>query len=422
MYREVFNFSFFLDCAKIKVVIKLKEKKGFNLLSVIIVICVTSIISGLTTGIIVTNSYKNNLGLTYEDLVNDESLNEFLEVYSSIINNYYEDVDKSAMIDSAVDGMLDYLGESYTTYLDEEQTAELEQKLKGSYRGVGIEITYDEDNTTNTITAVFPDSSAKRSGLQVGDIITGINGEDVTSKNNEEINTLIAGDADGKVSITVLRNNETLTYEVEIGDVSTGVMYEMKDNNIGYLEISLFPENLETQVRNALNTLNADGMQKLIIDLRGNTGGYLESAEATASLFLEKGQLIYSLQTKDATAEYYDKTDEHTTIPIVVLINGQSASAAEILAAALKDSYGAILVGEKSFGKGKVQQTYNLSDGSMAKYTSARWLRPNGSCIDGVGLIPDYIANMTVTYDENGEYNGTIDSQLNKAIEIISAM
>ena len=394
----------------------MKNKKGFNLLSVIIVICVTSIVSGLTTGVIVTNSYKNNLGLTYEDLVNDESLNEFLEVYSSIVNNYYEDVDTSAMIDSAVDGMLDYLGEDYTTYLDQNATSELEERLAGSYQGIGIAI---KDRVIDSITSGTP---AAESGLQVGDIITGVNGIDVTTKTNEEISDLIK-ETKNSVDITVLRGEETLTFNVGIATIPiSAVNYEMLENNIGYLQMEIFSATLEEQVANALSDLESQGMQKLIIDLRNNTGGYLESAEKTASLFLEKGKLIYSLESKDTTAEYYDQTDDRTDYPIVILINGQSASAAEILAAALKDSYGAIFVGEKSYGKGKVQQTYNLSDGSMAKYTSARWLRPNGSCIDGVGLIPDYVANMTYTYDETGVINGTIDSQLSKAIEVISAM
>ena len=393
------------------------NKKGFNLISVIIVICITSIISGITTGVIVTNSYKNNLGLTYEDLVNDESLNEFLEVYSSIINNYYEDVDKSAMIDSAVDGMLDYLGEDYTTYLDQDATSELEERLAGSYRGIGMTV---GDKVILEITSGTP---AAESGLQVGDTITGVDGVDVTQMSNEEVTDLIKGNKNDSVSLTVLRGEETLTFNVGIETIPiSAINYKMLENNIGYLQMEMFSATLDEQVASALADLENQGMQKLIIDLRGNTGGYLESAGATSSLFLEKGKLIYSLEGKEATTQYFDETDEHTNYPIVILINGQSASAAEILAAALKDSYGAILVGEKSFGKGKVQQTYNLSDGSMAKYTSAKWLRPNGSCIDGVGLIPDYIANMTYTYDDTGVINGQIDSQLNKAIEIISAM
>ena len=393
------------------------NKKGFNLLSVIIVICITSIISGLTTVVIVTNSYKNNLGLTYEDLVNDESLNEFLEVYSSIINNYYEDVDTSAMIDSAVDGMLDYLGESYTTYLDKDATEELEERLSGSYRGIGIAV------ANKVIQSITSGTPAAESGLQVGDIITGVDGVDVTQKSNEELTDLIKETDKDSIKLTVQRGEETLTFDIGLATIPiSAVNYQMLENNVGYLQMEIFSATLDEQVANALDDLENQGMQKLIIDLRNNTGGYLESAEATASLFLEKGKLIYSLENKDATAEYYDKTDENTSYPIVILINGQSASAAEILAAALKDSYGAVLVGEKSYGKGKVQQTYNLSDGSMAKYTSARWLRPNGDCIDGVGLMPDYIANLTYTYDDTGKINGTIDTQLNKAIEVISAM
>ena len=393
------------------------NKKGFNLLSVIIVICITSIISGLTTGVIVTNSYKKNLGLTYEDLVNDKSLNEFLEVYSSIINNYYEDVDTSAMIDSAVDGMLDYLGESYTTYLDKDATEELEERLSGSYRGIGIAV------ANKVIQSITSGTPAAESGLQVGDIITGVDGVDVTQKSNEELTDLIKETDKDSIKLTVQRGEETLTFDIGLATIPiSAVNYQMLENNVGYLQMEIFSATLDEQVANALDDLENQGMQKLIIDLRNNTGGYLESAEATASLFLEKGKLIYSLENKDATAEYYDKTDENTSYPIVILINGQSASAAEILAAALKDSYGAVLVGEKSYGKGKVQQTYNLSDGSMAKYTSARWLRPNGDCIDGVGLMPDYIANLTYTYDDTGKINGTIDTQLNKAIEVISAM
>lgn len=393
------------------------NKKGFNLLSVIIVICITSIISGLTTGVIVTNSYKNNLGLTYEDLVNDESLNEFLEVYSSIINNYYEDVDTSAMIDSAVDGMLDYLGESYTTYLDKDATEELEERLSGSYRGIGIAV------ANKVIQSITSGTPAAESGLQAGDIITGVDGVDVTQKSNEELTDLIKETDKDSIKLTVQRGEETLTFDIGLATIPiSAVNYQMLENNVGYLQMEIFSATLDEQVAKALDDLENQGMQKLIIDLRNNTGGYLESAEATASLFLEKGKLIYSLENKDATAEYYDKTDENTSYPIVILINGQSASAAEILAAALKDSYGAVLVGEKSYGKGKVQQTYNLSDGSMAKYTSARWLRPNGDCIDGVGLMPDYIANLTYTYDDTGKINGTIDTQLNKAIEVISAM
>ena len=204
-----------------------------------------------------------------------------------------------------------------------------------------------------------------------------------------------------------------------VQDVNIG--YELiNGTNIGYLKMNIFSKTLSDQVNNALNDMETQGMQKLIIDLRNNTGGYLESAEATANLFLEKGKLIYSLENKDAKASYYDETDAHKTYPIVILLNENSASASEILAAALKDSYGygVTFVGTTSYGKGLVQQTYDLSDGSMAKYTSARWLRPNGNCINGVGLKPDYEIAKEDIRDEAGY---PIDNQLQKAIEVISA-
>lgn len=395
----------------------MKDNKGFNLLSVIIIICVTSIASAITTGVIVNNGYKNSTGISYSDIVNDSSLNEFLEVYSNILNNYYEDVDKEKMLDSAINAMLNYLGDNYTTYLNSEETKALEEKLAGSYQGIGIEISGRE------IVSVITDSPAEKAGLLAGDLFLSVDGTDVSEASNVTISNLIKNSNKESVEIKVLRGESELVFNVSIGTIATSsITYKMLENNTGYIKMEIFSRTLASQVEKALNELEANGMQKLIIDLRDNTGGYLESAEDTANLFLEKGKLIYSLQTKDAKTDYYDKTDTKRDYPIVVLLNNNSASASEILAAALKDSYGAIFVGERSYGKGKVQQTYDLSDGSMAKYTSAKWLRPTGSCIDGVGLMPDYEAKLSYEYDENGTETAVIDTQLSKAIEVINAM
>ena len=192
----------------------------------------------------------------------------------------------------------------------------------------------------------------------------------------------------------------------------------VENTNIGYLSLQTFSNTLATQVKDALNELEKSGMKSLIIDLRNNTGGYLTAATDVANMFLEKGKRIYGLNYQNNITNFNDETSEHKEYEIVVLINENTASASEILAAALKESYGATLVGETSFGKGKVQQTMKLDDGSMVKYTSAYWLTPNGTCIDGTGINPDYyIVNEEVT-DEAG--NITIpDAQLNKAIEVL---
>lgn len=400
----------------------MKSNKGFNLLSVIIIICITSIISGITTGVIVTNTYKSSTGLTYNELLNDEKLNEFLEVYSSVVNNYYEDVDTSEMIDTALDAMLEYLGDSYTTYLDDEQTKKLEESLSGVYRGIGIAFQMDTTTNAPTITSVTKSSPAESAGLLVGDILVSVDGTNISGKTSNEIQNMIRNSSKDSVNLVISRNGTEMAFDVAIKSVQdVNIGYELiNGTNIGYLKMNIFSKTLSDQVNNALNDMETQGMQKLIIDLRNNTGGYLESAEATANLFLEKGKLIYSLENKDAKASYYDETDAHKTYPIVILLNENSASASEILAAALKDSYGygVTFVGTTSYGKGLVQQTYDLSDGSMAKYTSARWLRPNGNCINGIGLKPDYEVAKEDIRDEAGY---PIDNQLQKAIEVISA-
>lgn len=391
----------------------MKNSKGFNLISVIIIICITSVVSAVTAGIIVTNNYN----LSYSDLSNDKELTDFIKAYSNIVNNYYEDVDKEKMLDSALNAMLNYLGDNYTTYLTDEQRKALEESLQGTYQGIGVEI-----NKDRVITKVTKNGPAEAAGLQAGDKFMSIDGTKLNDTDGNAVGLLIRGTDKKAVDIVVDRNGEELTFNVKISPIEEpAIVYGMQENNIGYIQISKFSRPLTSQMENALKELEANGMEKLIIDLRNNTGGYLDSAETTASLFLKKGKLIYSLEDKNSKEDYYDQTETSRDYPIVVLINNNSASSAEILAAALKDSYGAVLVGQTSYGKGKVQQTYDMKDGSMAKFTSARWLRPTGDCIDKKGIKPDFEVAQTTQTNENGE-EIIIDTQLVKALEVIGAM
>lgn len=391
----------------------MKNSKGFNLISVIIIICITSVVSAVTAGIIVTNNYN----LSYSDLSNDKELTDFIKAYSNIVNNYYEDVDKEKMLDSALNAMLNYLGDNYTTYLTDEQRKALEESLQGTYQGIGVEI-----NKDRVITKVTKNGPAEAAGLQAGDKFMSIDGTKLNDTDGNAVGLLIRGTDKKAVDIVVDRNGEELTFNVKIGTIEEpAIVYGMQENNIGYIQISKFSRPLTSQMENALKELEANGMEKLIIDLRNNTGGYLDSAATTASLFLKKGKLIYSLEDKNSKEDYYDQTETSRDYPIVVLINNNSASSAEILAAALKDSYGAVLVGQTSYGKGKVQQTYDMKDGSMAKFTSARWLRPTGDCIDKKGIKPDFEVAQTTQTNENGE-EIIIDTQLVKALEVIGAM
>lgn len=387
--------------------------QGFKLYEVIIITIITGILCSIATGFIFYKKYETSAIASYENLSNNKNVNEFLQVYASIIKEYYQDVNEEELVDSAINAMFSYLGDNYSEHLSKDETSSLLEQLAGEYQGIGVEIYQDK-----IIYNVFDDSPAKEAGLQKGDKIIKVNNEDVSEKDNSYVATKIKNEND-KVEITILRNNEEKKVTVKkdklyIPSVTSKVIEE-ENKKIGYIDITTFSNTTSKQVKKALLSLENDNIDSLVIDVRNNAGGYLISAKEIASMFLEKEKIIYSLQEKDKTQTYKDTTSEKRDYPVVVLINEYSASASEILTTALKESYNATLVGKKSYGKGKVQQTLNLEDGSMAKYTTAKWLTPNGKCIDGVGITPDYEIDLDV--DENNQT--IVDTQLNKAIEIL---
>ena len=387
----------------------MKAKKGFSLKSVALIIIVTSIITSITTGLIIYNNSKLVLGSA--SLNDDSALKEFLKVYNSLDENYYKDIDKTKMIDAAIAAMLKYLGEDYSTYLNQSETNSLSSKLSGTFKGIGISIT-----NGNEIVKVYEDTPASRAGLKENDKILSVNGTSTEDKSQVEVANLI--DKTKENTLTISRDGEKFTFKVVPEVINTPLtthIYEQNDKKIGYIFIDSFTEKVGEEFKKSLTNLESKGIDSLIIDVRENTGGYLKGATEIASMFLEKGKTIYSLEGKEGTTVYKDETDEKRTYSVTVLINENTASASEVLAAALKESYGAKLVGKISYGKGKVQQTKQLEDGSMVKYTSARWLTPTGECIDGFGLAPDYEEN--ITQNEDGTYT---DSQLNKALELMS--
>ena len=390
-------------------------KKGYNLIQVIIIIIVTAIISGVTVGVMYDKSNSNNNGTNYSELLKDDNIKEFLDIYSSLDTDYYEDFDKEEMMDKVIKTMTDYLGDKYTTYLDQTATSQLEEQLNGTYEGVGIII------SDKTIVSVVADSSAAKAGLAPGDIIYSIDGNVVDEMTNDEISNFIKKATDS-IELVIKRDNELKTFNLEISELSVpNSEYSIIDNTtIGYLKISLFSSNIASEVDSALTYLKKQNITGLIVDLRDNSGGYLEQAYKTASLFTKKGQIIYYLENTDNDNTYKDKDNNSFDKKIVVLINNQTASAAEILTGALTESYGAESVGKTTYGKGKVQHTYKTESGGLVKYTSSIWLTPNGNCIDGVGISPTYNIDNEYSYDEDNNVTGIIDNQKQKAIELLS--
>ncbi len=382
---------------------------GFPLKWVCIIIIITAIITSLTTGLIIYNNSKIVLGSA--SLKEDDALREFLRVYNGLDENYYEDINKTEMVDAAIKAMLDYLGEDYSTYLDQKETDDLADHLSGKFLGIGISITNGRE-----IFKVYENTPAKRAGLQEGDIIISINNKSTENLTQASVANLI--DKQKENTICIERNNKEYTYQVKAEMVNTPLttqLIERADQKIGYIFMEAFTNTVEEEFKRSLEELEQKGMNSLIIDVRGNAGGYLKGATEIASLFLEKGKAIYTLEGKDSKDTTYDQTEEARDFNVVILISESSASASEVLAGALKDSYGAILVGTKSYGKGRVQQTKSLEDGSMVKYTTAKWLRPNGECVDKKGIKPDY--EIQLVQNEDGTWK---DTQLEKALELLS--
>ena len=386
----------------------MKKTKGFGLLGVIIIIILTSLVSSIATGVIMLNRNSAIIDGNRVDLTKDSDLKEFINVYETLLSKYYDNVDKKGMLNAAEEGMLNFLDDKYTTYLNDHEYNNIIDELSGTYNGVGISI------LDNKVVKVTDDSPASKAGIMPDDILQEVNGVDVTEMSSKNIGELIKDKEVENVLLKIKRGEEILTFTLKKEElVNPSISYKKLDNtNIGYIYIATFSQNLSEQVNKALNELESEGINSLIIDVRDNVGGYLQAAESTASIFLEKGKVIYSLESNSKKYTYKDETETSKKYPVIVLINKNSASASEILAAALKESYGATLVGNQSYGKGKVQQVVSLNGGGSVKYTSAKWLTPSGKCIDEIGIKPDY----DVTY-EPLEY---LDTQINKAIELLN--
>ena len=403
------------ESKKVRVAKVSKSRKKFNgilsldILDLLILVVVVAIFSCLITGAILSAKYqKTYSGINY-DVVSDKDLSSFINTYSEVVDNFYEEVDSKGMIEAALDGMMKYLEDNYSIYLNKDESDSLNETLDSSYEGIGTHA------LSNVVVNVYKGSPADKAGIKVEDVIVEINGNEI-NKDNYYLMAEYLNESGKDNTVVVERKGERLSFTLSKDKVSVPVVYtkiiEKNKKNIGYISLSQFSTKSYDEFNDGLKSLEEDNITSLIIDLRDNTGGYLTSAKDITSLFLEKGKLLYSLQNKDEIKEVKDDTKEYRDYPIVVLVNSSTASAAEILASSLKDSYGATIVGNITFGKGKVQNLMYYGD-TMVKYTSAKWLRPNGECVDGVGIEPDYIENIAV------KNNIIYDNQLDKAISLL---
>ena len=391
-----------------------KRSASFSLLEVIVIVIMTALVVGVSSSLIVYKNY-NKINSDYNS-DNKEEIDKFIEAYNNILDSYVEKVDGSNLIDEAIKAMYEHLGDPYTSYLDKTTTDTLEEQLNGEYQGIGVEISKDYATGYILVIDVFKNSPADEAGLKPGDLISSVNGENTATKSAEEVSNLIKGSQSENVKIGYIRDDEEKTTTVVVKKVIIPSVQSENFDGVGYIYIETFSNTTYSQFKEALENLENKKIKSLIIDVRDNTGGYLDAATKIAELFIEKGKTIYQLEKQGEIYRVHkDETEEKRNYEVAILINSNSASASEILAAALKESYGAKLIGKISYGKGTVQETEKLDNGEMLKYTTAYWLTPNGMKINNVGLVPD----IEVDLEDYDTYSYEADTQLQKAIQTV---
>ena len=368
-----------------------KKSVEFNLIEVIVIVLITGIVVSVASGVIVYNNY-DRLNTQTKIVTSDDEFQEFYNNYNKIVNNYVDEVNKKELIEAAIEGMYNYLDDDYSMYLDKDDTSDLEEQLNGEYTGIGIEITTLEEETTKAqyvkINRVFKDSPADKSGLKEGDIILKVDGVEMKSA-DQVANTIKKGNKDS-YEITYKRDGVEKVLTLKREKVFINSVTSKEYDSVGYIKIDTFSATTESQLTTVLDGFS-NNIKSVVIDLRDDTGGYLDTAYKVSDLFVEKGKVIYQLKDRNNKIEKYKAQNGvyRKFNKIVVLINENSASASEILTLALKESAGAKVVGVKSFGKGTVQETGALDSGSMIKYTTSYWLSPSGTSINKTGIKPD---------------------------------
>lgn len=400
-----------------KFIIVEKDKNSTYSFKEVIVIMLFSLGLGFFTCLSFVKIFNN--GRSYLTLSND--LSKFVDTYYAIKDNYYGKLDNDELVDSAIKGMIGALGDEYTSYSDISETDNFKQTVSGVYEGIGCTVGVNLEGKI-IVVSMFKNSPSEKAGLKVNDIILKIDGEDFTEKSSTDMSNYVKNSKESKVLLTVQRNDEILDIEVERKKIEIpyveGKIITKEDKKIGYIEISLFSSVVYEQFKNELESLEKENIQGLIIDVRNNSGGYLSSVTDIINMFLKKGDIIYRLESDNKTEIKKDTTKEKRNYPIAVLVNSSSASASEILASAIKETYKGFVVGTNTYGKGTVQQTTTLPDGSMIKYTVQKWLTPNGTWINETGVEPTDYVELDLNYEENPSEE--TDNQLQKALELLT--
>jgi len=394
-----------------------EEKRGFPKIILVILFLVVaigsffggSIYGSLNSPVILPDGGGSS--------TNDSSFDKLFEVKDMLHQQYYQDIDDEALLEGAIKGMVDAVGDPYTVFFNQEEYQEFQDDGQGNYVGIGVMVGIKEDKIV--VITPFEGSPAYEAGIRAGDFILKVEGVEYKGSEMDKAVSVIKGEEGKPVTLTISQNGVEKDVTIVRASITlVNVQSEMVAGNIGHVTMLQFTNNTAKQVREAMEELKAKGAEGYILDLRGNPGGYLDEAVDTASLFVEKGKtVLYTLDKAQQKREYLSKGGDFIGAPLVVLLDEGSASASEVVAGALKDYKAATIVGQKSFGKGIVQMVFNVGNKEGVKVTVSSYYSPNGINIHGEGILPD----VEVQLPEGVEAPLTIDNdtQLQKAVEIL---
>ncbi|MBN8190622.1 S41 family peptidase [Bacillus sp. NTK074B] len=348
--------------------------------------------AGITTFALAFGDEKAvNVGVTERS-----EFQKLYEAYDKLNEDYYKDLDEDTLVNGAINGMIDSVGDPFSDYMNEEEAKKFEESISSSFEGIGAEI--QEKEGYISIVSPIKGSPAEKAGLQPNDIVTKVDDKSIQGMSVTDAVLLIRGEKGTKVTLTIQRPGQDKPMEVTItrDEIPIETVYaEMKDNGVAEIQITSFSENTYKELTDALNEMNGKGMKKLVLDLRQNPGGLLNQAVKISNLFVPEGEVLFQVEdSKGKIEKYVSESGQKVDVPTAVLVDEGSASAAEILSAAVSESNDIPLIGTKTFGKGTVQTAETFKDGSNMKFTTAKWLTPKGNWIHEKGIKPDVEVKM----------------------------
>ena len=399
------------------------KENNKKIISRIIIATISIVLAAIIIGaiaLVLISQYKN------VNLKNTDEYSSYMtrieDALKRVKEKYIEDVDTEKLVDGAVAGIAEATGDPYTRYMDEEEYNELLTSGKETYGGLGIHITYDTDTQGIIILGIMPDTPAVNADLKIGDIILSVDGTVVNSKTYYECVDKLKGDPGTEVKIIIKRKDETMEKTVKREEIlPNNVESEIMDDNIGYIRIWSFDNNVYKQFKTEYDKLRSQNVEGLVIDVRNNPGGLVSDTVSILKEMLPKCDIVKLVYKDESERVYKCDGKNEIDIPVAVLVNSNSASASEILASAIKDSGVGVLVGEKTYGKGIVQEIEELDGKGALSITVAKYYTTSGIEIHKNGIEPNFVVELPEEYSNSNAIPRDKDTQLIKAIEYINS-